>query len=177
MFQRSVDSGLLVAILRDTKVGDLVSYAQLTGAIGTDVRSGRGYSVLHSARQQLQRERQMVFTVERGIGYRRLSDEQVVEAGGAYVNKVRRAARRGAQLVTSVSSFEGLSPVGKARHNAQLSVFSAIEAVTSQKTVSKLADGQCSAKPLPIAATVEAFREIVASSAARAQAPKLAAVG
>lgn len=159
-FAASIDAGLLADRLATLGVGEPASYADLTAVIGTDVRRGRGLSALRTARRQLQRERQMVFNVERGVGLRRLSDDQVVEAGASYLAKVRRAARRGAKLVTSVSSYEALPAHLKVRHNAQVSIFGAIEAVAAGKAVARLGE-RTGAKPLPISATIDAFRAMV----------------
>jgi hypothetical protein len=160
-FIASIDTNALADRLLAVPVGEVIPYAELSAEVGLDVRSGGGKSRLRSARHRLQREKSAVFGTVAGVGLRRLNDEQIVEAGSGYVDRVRRTARRGAKLVTAVADFGALPQHAKARHNAQLSVFAAIEAVSASRTVNRLAAGETSARPLPIAATLEAFRGLV----------------
>ena len=78
-FKRSIDTQTVVDRLRASEIGDLVTYASISEALGRDVTNG-ARSVLQSARRIVLNEDQMVFGVVTRVGLKRLSDVEIVDA-------------------------------------------------------------------------------------------------
>ena len=158
MFKLSIDAQLLIEHLRRVDIGATVTYAQLREVISTGVQAGRGKSALETARRKLRDDHNMVFDAVRSVGLRRLSDAETVEAGASYLGKVKRAARRGARVITAIKDFERLPDDVKIRHNAAMSALGAIEAVSSGRVVKAISD-QRPPKPLAVKECVNKFLE------------------
>lgn len=76
-FQKTSDTVIIEAIFRDCKVGEQVTYEQMSTAIGRDVRKhARG--AINSARKAVLSERKMVFDSIPNVGYIRLSDTNII---------------------------------------------------------------------------------------------------
>lgn len=158
LFEMSADARLLRQRLAKMQAGDEVSYAELTKEIGRDVDGA--CSALQSARRSLLNSNQIVFDVVRGVGLRRLTDAEIVDASERDIAHVRRAARRGAKKLLSIGNFDALPNDKQLQHTTRLSVMSMIAHTTSDKQISKVekaASGR--SQELPIAETLAAFRE------------------
>ena len=92
MFQRGADASRLHEELVLTPVGETVTYARLTDALGKPVTGATG--ALSSARRIAQREDGVVFGVIRGEGLKRLDSEGIVDLSGVRTQSVRRHAHR-----------------------------------------------------------------------------------
>jgi len=112
----------LVERLLDVPATDVVTYEDLRKAAGCDVRFRYRY-LLEKARRRLKREHQILFVAVINQGLKRCDDLGVVEQGDRRLTLVRRQARRGAEEVACVQSFEGLSPEDRHRLLAQMSYF------------------------------------------------------
>lgn len=154
----SIDARLLIDLLSKVGIGETVGYDTLSEAIGRDVR-GTAYSQLATARRHLLRDKQMVFEAVHNVGIKRLSDAEIVATGESAVGRVRRAARRGTQRLTSVQDFDALPNALKLKHNAYLSTLGAIGMLAKGSAVKKVEEAvSASSGALPIGRTLELFR-------------------
>lgn len=157
-FVASADTRLLRQALAAVQPGARISYADLGRVIGKTV-SGATPS-LNSARNGLVRDEQIVFSVVRGEGLKRLTDAEIVAASAGDLNSIKNKARRAARKITSVSDYGALSSNDQLRHTATLSILTAVAEMTStrgQKQVQARAQGRAS--ELPIAETLAALSQ------------------
>ena len=135
-FQKSNDTKILESVLEQAKVGDLITYAELSKAIGRDVRKFAQPS-LCSARRGLQRDKQMVFGVETNVGLKRLNDEEIVVSSEADRRRMKRAATRSLKKL-SVVNFSGLSDEAKKQHIVASAQLGAIEMFSGKNAMKKI---------------------------------------
>ena len=156
MFEASPDARLLRGRLKAVEIGQMVTYVELSAVVSRTV--GGAFGPLRTALRSLLHDEQRVFGVVRGIGLKRLSDAEIVEAADSDIDSVRRKARRAARKLTSVQDFAAMDPAKQLAHTARLSIFGAIGHMTTESAVRKIetaATGR--ATELPIAETLKAF--------------------
>jgi hypothetical protein len=158
LFEMSADARLLRQELEKVEIGKHVTYDVLGKAIGKDVSGSTG--ALQTARRSLFREKQYVFSPISGVGLHRMNDEEIVANSDRDINHIRRTARRGAQRIAAVQSYEGMTPAKQLQHTTRLSVMTAIASITTTKSIEKIegsAVAGAKARELPIAETLSAF--------------------
>lgn len=155
-FEMSADARLLRQRLATMKPGDYVSYAELSTEIAKAVDGTT--SALHTARRSLLNKDCFVFAVERGKGLKRLVDGEIVSASDQDVNRIRRAAKRGARKLASVENYAAMPNDAQLRHTTRLSVMTAVAHMASNTGIKKIeASATGRAKELPISETLAAF--------------------
>lgn len=138
----NVDSRILLARLKRTTPGEIITYSELSGLVGRDVQRQHRH-ILDSARKWARKDR-VIFGVVTGEGLQRLDDTGKVKAGIGAMARIRRASRRAAQTLTAVEQFDDLPNEMKIEHNMALSVFGIIQQATSsgmQKKIAAKVDG------------------------------------
>lgn len=135
----SVDTQVILARLKAAKVGDVITYTEISELIGRDVRNGARH-LLRAARNWAKREYRIVFGVVTGKGIQRLDDAGKVRAGAGEMSRIRRASRRAAQTLGTVEEFSELPNDMKIRHNMALSVFGIVQQATSTKVQNRIAE-------------------------------------
>ena len=156
-FEISVETRLLYQALVKIKPGEDIAYTTLTEAVGYKVEGGNSH--LQSAINQCFRNDGIVFDNIRGVGYRRLTDSEIVDAATRDTDAIRRKSRKAAKRLASVSKFEALPPEKRIEHNARLSLFAAITSMSKQSSVDEIkSDVAAFGNQLPFAKTLEAFR-------------------
>lgn len=135
-FEKSSDTKIIESILSESKVGDLVTYEQLSKAIGRDVRQFAQPS-LRSARQGLLNSKGFVFGTETNVGLRRLNDEEIVDSTEADRARMRRSARRSIKKLTVVD-FEKLPDDKKKQHVVASAQMGAIEMFATKNATKKI---------------------------------------
>lgn len=120
--KNSADIQALVARLNRLEMGELVTYADLSEAIGRDIRSRR--YLLATACAHLLKQRK-VFACVTNTGMRRLTDSEIVENSLYAFRRIRRMTKRSAMRLTS-ANWNELSHTERQQHNLHLSVLGAI---------------------------------------------------
>lgn len=92
-FDVSPDTLTLKSVLREAVVGKVVTYEEMSKALGRDVRKFC-YPNLNAARLSLAKTESIIFGTENGVGLRRLDDRQVVESSEKDVKKIRKLTGR-----------------------------------------------------------------------------------
>lgn len=155
MFEKSNDTGILEAKLRELDIGQMVTYEELSAAIGRDVREF-AVSSLYSARRIIERDGIHVGTV-RGEGVKRLTPGGCVDKAHSYVERSRRSARRSRQTLET-TDLEGMSQVEKSRVFALSAQAAAVEMLGSRKSTKKLtAAAEESRSAIPFGETLRLF--------------------
>lgn len=151
LFTMSADARLYMRVLREAKVGDVVKDADL--AHGDEVNRG----AVRTALLRLLRDEDMVFDRIRKVGWKRLDSSEIVSAGAADVERLRRKARRSIERQMK-ADFEQLDAREKMQFTANVSVMATVAHMTKPKMVEKIAASAPSGvRELPIAATLGLF--------------------
>jgi len=136
LYEKSVDTKVLEQVLAEANVGQMVTYEELSKAIGRDVRQFALPS-LRSARHGLLKSKNMVFGVEAGVGYRRLDDSQIVDSTVSDRAKMKRAANRSIKKL-SVVNFDALPPEKKRQHTVASAQMGAIAMFSGKSATKKI---------------------------------------
>jgi hypothetical protein len=153
-FEISEDARLLSQCLLKTGEGELLQYASLSKAIGKPVISVRG--ALQTARRHALREEGFVFGVVRGIGLKRLTDEEKVAATAAHRKYLRNKAGRAAKDLNTINHAL-LSTTMQLRATAEMSIFLTMKSLVSDRAVQAVQVLGGSSKSLPIKETLMAL--------------------
>lgn len=134
-FVKSNDTAILENTLREADEGTLVTYEQLSAAIGRDVRKF-AEGCLYSARRILEREGVHTDCVA-GEGIKRLTPAESVDKARSQVTRSRRAARRGRATVET-TDFSRLTQEQKQAAVAIMAQSAAIEMFGAKKAENRL---------------------------------------
>lgn len=152
----SVDTQVLERLLRAAPAGAVVTYDEMSKAIGRDVQNGARHLV-QSARRRLLAQERIVFGVVTDVGLKRLDDHGIVGTAGQRLKHIHRTATVGAREMSAVQDFAALPNDEKIRHNTAASVYGVLRHVTKEKTLAKLE--AATAEKLPLAKMLEAVKE------------------
>lgn len=153
--EKSADTKVLENVLSEAKVGDLVTYEQLSAAIGRDVRAFALPS-LGSARRCLLNTKSMVFGTERGVGVRRLNDSEIVSTTEDDRRRIHRATTRSLRKL-SVVKYSGLTNEDKRRHTVAAAQIGAIAMFASKNSEKKIASHVKTQENVAIGETLKLF--------------------
>lgn len=135
-FEASSDARFLTQALAKVEPGQLVTYVELSAAIGRDVRTHAGAQLQTAIRTQLAEGR--VFEAIAGSGYRLLTSGEIVKTQAAKgFQRIGRMARRTAKKV-GAAKFEELTNSEKVAHNAQLSMLGALGHLSKPRALETL---------------------------------------
>jgi hypothetical protein len=153
-FEMSEDARLLSQHLLKTDIGQLLKYDELTKVIGKPIAKARG--ALQTARRHALREEGVVFGVERKIGIRRLTADEIVAASVMQRKFIRNKAGRAAKEL-SAADYNILSASRQLMATATMSIFLAIKSHVSDRSVQAIQVLGGSSKSLPIKETLQAL--------------------
>ncbi|RJQ28372.1 hypothetical protein C4565_03655 [Candidatus Parcubacteria bacterium] len=156
----SLEAQLAAKLLKQkgAEIGAVVSYADLTAAIGCDAQT-KGRSAVNTARNKLQAEQGWIFAPIWNEGLKRLSDKEIVDVGESTIHKIKRAARRGFKKLSQVADFEKLDADTRLRHNVTATLLSFVERAATKKTQGRIESAIEKANaPLPFHKMLEAFK-------------------
>ncbi len=158
LFDRVIETQKAIDVMQPTVRGEIATYAVLEKEMGCNPQAG-GRSNVNSARRYLQREHGMVFAAVSNVGYKCLTDAEIVKSSPEALTKSRRASRRAAQRLTCVE-YDKLSKENKVAHQVHLSLFGAIQAISKADAAKKLTTHvQETMRSLPLNQTLEAFKK------------------
>lgn len=156
IFRVVAEADAVHRMLVATPVGAVCSFAAIGAALGKRVDGSTG--AVQKALQRARDDNGMEFGSVVGIGYKRLSDAEIVETTARDIERHHRAAQRAAKRLTNVADFAALPPEAQARHNAALGVFAVIGAATTASAVRALEEASAKAKKgLPMSDTLKAL--------------------
>lgn len=155
-FEKSADAKVLENVLSEAEVGQVITYEQMSAAIGRDVRK-YAISALGTARRGLFKEKQFVFAVERGKGLVRIGDAAIVKTIEKDRLHLHRTASKSLKKL-SVVKFDNLDANEKKEHtvaSAQMGAIAMFSHKNSSKKIESKVNG--SSKDLPIGETLKLF--------------------
>lgn len=155
IFQMSADARLITQHLQKIEVGQTVTYAALSALVSHPVDATTG--ALRTALNRVLKDQGFVFACIIGVGFKRLSDAEIVAEGSHAAEAVRRKARRSVERQLK-ADFSSLSRDQQARFTAQVSVLASIAFMAGERQLDKIA--ACATpqvKEIPISATLAMF--------------------
>jgi hypothetical protein len=157
--QLSVDTQLIYDRLCKANPGEVLTYTELSSLIDRDVQ-GVGRGVLNSARNMALRQNRFVFECIRNEGIKRLDDSAIVESGTDTIQRIRRAARKGALKLSSVKDFNGMNNGEKIRHNALISTLGVISHFSREVNIKRIETKVEEAQDkIPLQRTLDIFKK------------------
>ncbi len=131
------DQQIIVDLFSGAAVGDVITFDSIADALGHDRRklTSSVHTAIYNAQLVLEQDYQMVFSNIRGVGYKRLSDEEIVDRFEYDRRKLRKRAQRAASRLLNVQDFRALSPERRLTHQAALGVLAAISRTSSPAMV------------------------------------------
>lgn len=147
----SADTRVLADLLIAEPVGSTITLPRLSAALGRPITSCR--HTLYSAIRVAEREAGAIYACERGIGYRRLSVEEIAaQVGSTARHRIRGTARRARRaLLAGTARQNDMSPDLARRVTAEANTLALINHIAQDKHVR--ADEQAPTKPEPVAVT------------------------
>ena len=152
---RKFETETIVKHLLNAKVGDEITYAELSRLTGMKITSTSG--VLQSAKRIVLNEDRRVFDSVRGIGIRRMADEEIATSDRD-LRKSRRHAKRSLKKLACVENFTSMSNHAQISHVIKSSFFGAVAYMANKgklQSIAKAATGRSS--ELPVKETLQAF--------------------
>jgi len=134
----NVDARVLLARFKSAKVGDVITYDEMSEMIGRNVQKEARH-ILEAARRWAKKDR-IIFGTVTSKGVQRLDDAGKVRAGSGMMDKIRRTSRRAAQTLAAVENFGELPNEMKIQHNMALSIFGIVQQATSRKVQDRIAE-------------------------------------
>lgn len=137
--QTAFETRQLIDRLSKLAVGEQISYREIMVACElASIQACRGY--LNTARNSLRRDG-ILFEVIRGIGLRRMSDEEIATNCPAWRRRRIRAQGRGmAKDISAIKEFDALSDEGKISVYVAQTQSALIDKATGRKMNTRLSD-------------------------------------
>jgi hypothetical protein len=154
IFEKSDDTKILTEHLSGAQVGEIVPYAELSRVVGKSLSGFR--SALASARRQVLKEKGFVFGTEKGVGIRRLSNEEIIAASTSDRHAIRRKARRSLQKLGTVE-YAALDATKQIALTAVAAVFHATAEMNRDSSMKLIQAAAGSSQQLPIRETLQAL--------------------
>lgn len=149
------DTRLLYQTLAAVKPGEDITYEALSKAVGYLVKGGNSH--LQSALRIAFRDADAVFGSVRGVGYHRMTPEEIAKNSKNDVKSVRRvAARKTSKLFKA--PFDQLSPEAQREFNTSSAILGSVSVFLTPQA-RKQVDGAVAVagKEIPVAETMRIF--------------------
>ena len=157
--QYSIDVKTLVDQGKEVAVSGMWLYDEMRQATGRNPQ-GSLRSALGRARRILERDYNVVFGVVKNVCLMHLTDEETIKSGQPTIDHIRRMSKRAGRRITSLKDPTSVRTDLQLRQYTELSLFLALAHMTTGKQVARLEKKiKESKKELPLAKTLEAFKE------------------
>jgi hypothetical protein len=156
-FEMSASTRLLIQRLRMVKVGDTLTYSDMSVVVSEKISGASG--CLQTARRHLLKEENIVFDVVRGVGMTRLSDTDIVRASDKDVDGIRRKAKKSCRKLSAIRDYAAMPRDQQLAHTARMSMLVAVSHMAKDTNLAKLEQKAAgvTSRELPIAETLAAF--------------------
>ena len=134
--QTQIEIERLTEALRSVSTGQMVSYKELTSAIGRDVQKQARLSLIQARKRLEDEDGSYRFETVFGLGVKRLTGAEVAGIGGATRKKIRRSATRGFERLSDLK-MNDISDVDRRKIDLERALLGAIESTASDKTARK----------------------------------------
>ena len=151
----SVECRVLADLFGATPVGETVTYAAMSAAIGRSIAERRYLAI--RAMHVATRETGAIFGSVRGVGYQRLAPQNAHMLGSHTRGRIRRSAKRTADaIVAALQSTNDMPDDARRRGYAEVNSMRLVQHITADKQVSAIS---ADAKAEPVAITMRRFAE------------------
>jgi hypothetical protein len=161
--ERSIYTQNIVDRFVESKVGEIVTYEELSRVIGMNVRPGKqGYSYLSSAIKIVERENSIVMDNVQKVGYKHQEDETVAESSMSLLRKNSKSVSRRMKnrLATLSEEWDSLSHEAKTKAVATSTLIAMNEHTLKAKNIARLTKGVSGdLKVLGFDKTIELFEK------------------
>ena len=140
MEQQSLERQLISRRLETMKVGEVITFEQLSELVSADVKTKRRHCLV-SAMKTLQERSGIVFKSVHNIGYERIDDSKIIETATDSISKVRRCAERGS-AVLACADYENLTESDKKVYSTNAAMLGFMEQFSTSKTMKQLSKCQ-----------------------------------
>jgi hypothetical protein len=151
----SADTKIIRSVLEECKIGDTVTYEQLSKAIGRDVREYAMGSIT-SARRGLLNDLRIVFAAVKNVGYIRLDDSAIVRSMERDRQHIARQSGKAIKKLECVD-FDGLSDDGKKSHTVAAAQFGVLQMMSKPSATKRIEKQVVDSKTLAIGETLKMF--------------------
>ena len=134
-FEKSADTKVIESRLKEAKVGDLITYDELSRILGRDVREF-AYGALTSARKAMLASG-VVFGTESKVGIKRLDDLQIINSTESDRKRLQRIGKHSLRKLSAVK-FENLTEESKRKHTTMAAQMGAIAMFASKSTTARI---------------------------------------
>lgn len=153
--QKSTDTKIIENVFAECKVGDVVTYDDLSKAIGRDVRKFAS-GAIQTAKKTMLKDHSMVFGTVRNVGFQRLQDEQIVDTFDNDRLRMQRIAKTSLGKLSTVK-FDALNEDQKKRHVAASAQAGALAMFSQKSTSKKIESSVQSTSTMAIGDTLKLF--------------------
>lgn len=126
---------VIVELMAAAQPGTIISYDEITAAIGRDAVKRR-HSIVKAMRH-LQREKRVVFAAVNGVGYQRLDSAGIVDAAAGTIAHIRRTSKKGVRKLACVD-YGDLDQDQKVAHNTRMTVLALVAESVSSSSVKRV---------------------------------------
>jgi hypothetical protein len=120
---RSADTEIIIKLLEDLKPGELITYEDISKAIGRNILDCRG--ILYTAIKAILREGDVIQAV-RGVGVKKAQTDEILSEGDRAQRRIRKTARRGIQRVACAKDLTRAQLQRRDFNQSMLGVFYAL---------------------------------------------------
>lgn len=160
--QTNPDTTTLAAMFTAASIGETVTYARMSEAVGADIRSR--FWLAQAALKIANAEAGALFTTVRSVGYLRIPAQDAAKVGITARGRVRRIARRASVSMTNaVQHANDMPPENRARVMAEVGALSLLAHVSKDRAVKAAATDD--AAPQPVAKTLAALMKDIGAAA------------
>jgi len=141
-FEKSADTAVIENMFLQASVGDVISYDDMTRALGRDVRTHCASNVQSAKR--LAEAAGIVLGSIKNVGYQRLDDSQIIDTAESSRKRIMRKSRRSLRRLSSVE-FAKLSDDDKRKHTtfaAQMGAMNYFSTATTKKKIASNVNGK-----------------------------------
>lgn len=134
-FELSVETKAIRGLLSQLEIGETIDYATLSKAVDRDITKYR--QPVYTAMISLRKDFSMEFINIRGVGYKRLADNEKISSMGVQMQKARKAASRGKKIAHSVN-MDNLNNIERTEYLRSFASCSVIDSLLQKKSQEKL---------------------------------------
>lgn len=134
-FQVGIDTLQILKMLQVVREGEVITYEELSKAVGYDVRTKR--SALSSAIKKMRNEYAVVFASVTGVGYKMLNADEIVKSAPGDILAINRRTSVASRKLGCVN-YDSLQASAKVQHNASASVLAALNVATTPKMLARV---------------------------------------
>ena len=136
-FKASPDRRALEEFLSKAKIGEQVSYSDLSEFLGRNIREPKNRALLYGALKAIKKIG-VVFGTVRGFGIKRLEDSEISKLGQSRINQMHRTAKKARVEIQCINDFDSLTPEQKSQHQLTQQQILALELASSRQATKKI---------------------------------------